>query len=231
MDYIKDAFQKVKQDIDLLKEEISSLRQLLQTTNKGLESLKKEFQQKLNNQNISNSDFNFPLNNSTNNLILPTDMGCVGTNPTDNLLFKAPKDENLTISTGNKGVPTNRQTDKQTDQHIEKSSFDNAFDIINSLDSIKKEIRNKFKHLTEQEFIVFSVLYQLNETKGPIEYKDLSSKLNLSESSIRDYIGKLIKKGIPIEKNKINNKIIKLSISENLKKLASLSVIVQLREL
>ena len=61
------------------------------------------------------------------------------------------------------------------------------------------------------------------------DYKTLSKRLNLTESSIRDYIGKLIKKGIPVEKIKLNNKNIQLSISPNLKKIASLSTILQLR--
>ena len=67
-------------------------------------------------------------------------------------------------------------------------------------------IRLKFKRLTEQELLVFSKLYQLDEEMGHSDYKTLSQKLNLTESSIRDYIGRLIKKGIPVVKNKINNK-------------------------
>jgi hypothetical protein len=51
----------------------------------------------------------------------------------------------------------------------------------------------------------------------------------LTESSIRDYIGRLIKKGIPLDKVKINNKTIHISISQNLKKVATLPTILQLR--
>jgi len=112
---------------------------------------------------------------------------------------------------------------------MEKPSFGEALDILSSLDNLKKEVRSKFKKITEQEFLVFSTLYQLSEESGYSDYKTLSQKLNLTESSIRDYIGRLIKKGIPVEKNKINNKIIQLSISEKLKKIAPLPVILQLR--
>jgi len=79
--------------------------------------------------------------------------------------------------------------------------------------------------------LVFSTIYQLEEEAVLIDYKSLSKKLNLTESSIRDYVGRLIKKGIPVEKTKINNKMIRLSISEKLKKIAPLPVIFQLREL
>jgi predicted transcriptional regulator len=79
--------------------------------------------------------------------------------------------------------------------------------------------------------LVFSTLYQFSEEKGYTDYKNLSEKLSLTESSIRDYIGRLIRKGIPVEKVKINNKTIHLSVSQNLKKIASLSTILQLRSL
>jgi predicted transcriptional regulator len=112
-----------------------------------------------------------------------------------------------------------------------EDSIGNALQILESLDNLKKEIRLKFKRLTEQEILVFSTLYQFSEEKGWTDYKLLSEKLNLTESSIRDYIGRLIKKGIPIEKVKINNKTIHLSVSANLKKIASLSTILQLRSI
>ena len=102
---------------------------------------------------------------------------------------------------------------------------------LNSLDNIRKEIHLKFKHLTDQEMRVFSVLYGLEEQNMEITYKTLSIKLFLSESSIRDYINKLINKGIPIEKMKKDNKIIYLKISNELKDLVSLSSILELRSL
>jgi len=106
-----------------------------------------------------------------------------------------------------------------------------AAKILDSLDSLKKEIRIKFKQLTDQEILVFSAIYQLEEEHGPVDYKALAEKLNLTESSIRDYIGRLLKKGIPVEKKRINNKQIQLGISQSLKKIASLSTILQLRDI
>ena len=80
--------------------------------------------------------------------------------------------------------------------------------------------------------IVFTTIYQLEEqNQDEIDYKTLSNKLKLSQSSIRDYIQRMINKGIPIHKNKINNKKITLSISPDLKKIASLPTIIRLREL
>lgn len=147
------------------------------------------------------------------------------------------KPQNIAISTGNQGVPTDKQTDKQTDKYIQflpkkqENSIDDAARILDSLDSIKKELRLKFKRLTGQEILVFSTLYQLEEEIGFTDYKTIAQKLNLTESSIRDYIGRIIKKGIPVEKKRINNKNIQLTLSKNLKKIATLSTILQLRDL
>jgi DNA-binding MarR family transcriptional regulator len=222
MDQVKDAFQKVKQDMDSLREQVFSLKQIFEDTQKELINIKETMNilsSQLNNFNIKETKFtptDKPLNPAHN---LET--------PTDNLLFNPPNTQKAYFSTGNDGVPADRQTDQQT----ENTSLKDAFEVLNSLDSIKKEIRNKFKRITDQEFLVFSTIYQLAEGNGFVDYKDLSIKLNLTESSIRDYVGRLIKKGIPVEKTKINNKIIQLSISENLKKIAPLPVIFQLREL
>ncbi|GAI31052.1 unnamed protein product, partial [marine sediment metagenome] len=158
--------------------------------------------------------------------------------------FKPLKPQNLGISTGNQGASTDRQTDRHIDRQIfpqekkglflqkmPKNTIDEAAEILDSLDSIKKQIRLQFKQLTTQEVLIFSTIYQLEEEQESVDYKSLANKLNLTESSIRDYVGRLIKKGIPVEKKKIKNKNIQLSISPNLKKIATLSTILQLRDL
>ncbi|HOF44471.1 MAG TPA: hypothetical protein PLE51_00585 [Candidatus Pacearchaeota archaeon] len=286
MEHVKEAFSKVKQDINILKKEASSLSEelneirqrlieicdVLKTINKKNEDLlRKEFlnetisQKKEPPQN--NIPYSCPFNtNNTNfpmcfmfhraNLAypahpaqrqnIPTDTFSYPTYPTQKPPYNALKGENTILSTGNRGVPTDRQTNQQTNQQTDKSSYNpeeihlsklsedyigDATKILDSLDNLKKEVRLKFKRLTDQEFSVFSTIYQLSEENGYTDYKNLSIKLGLTESSIRDYIGRLIKKGIPVEKTKINNKSIRLSISPNLKKIATLPTIFKLREL
>ncbi len=235
MEPLKEAFSKVKQDISSLKEEVLGLRKNLVETReslielcelfKGLYEEKEEIFKKR--DNPTHLDI-YPAN--------PTN------NPTHTTLFKPLKDENLPISTGNSGVPTDKQTNQQTNQQIDKSSYNqeevskkdsilDAVKILDSLDNLKKEIRLKFKRLTDQEMVVFSSIYQGCEEEGFTDYKTLSQKLKLTESSIRDYVGRIIKKGVPVEKIKVNNKNIQLIISPNLKKITSLSTILQLREL
>jgi len=177
--------------------------------------------------------------------------------PTDNLPLQTPKSPNFDFSIGNEGVPTDRQTDRQTDipTHFQainstqdaidstlellkknsksenNSDFKKAEEILASLDNIKKEIRLKFKRLTDQEMLVFSTIYLLEEENLQPDYRKIAEKLSLTESSIRDYVIKLINKGIPIQKEKQNNKKILLKISPELKKITPLSSIITLREL
>lgn len=221
MDVIKESFRKVKEDMDFLKEELNSLREQIKELKTSLSIT----------SSTSISKAQIPTNPALNS----TDSKDI---PTHNSPFTSLKPLISGISSGNEGVPTDKQTNQQTNQHTQNTpnspsnrSMEDALELLGSLDNIKKEIRLKFKDLTEQEFLVFSMIYQLDEEQGYSNYRILSQKLNLSESSVRDYVGKLIKKEIPVDKIKINNKNIKLSISKNLKKIVSLNTILQLREL
>ena len=233
---LKQAFAKAKQDIFSLYSELDSIRRELHEIKFIIKSqLDRQTDNPTHNpaQNTAEIGENttFQHINSTEN-----------NTPTDNLPFKALKSQNSSISTGNEGVPTNRQTDKQTDTSTrnqgvkvrfnqENPQLTNVSNLINSLDTIKKELRQKLKKLTNQEMTVFSTIYQLEEEGFIVDYSSIAKKLSLTESSIRDYIQRIIKKGIPVLKTKENNKKILISISPDLKKLATLPTIMQLREL
>ncbi len=225
---IKIAFSRVKEDIILLTNEITNLKYEIEMIKSSLNFI----------QNALKEENNTYLLQQTNRQIFPTDTN----KPTDRQTVPQEigglKSQNISISTGNEGVPTDRQTDRQTNQqtqiqkeNIEKN-LEKASEILDSLDYLKKEIRQKFKRLTPQEMAVFSSIYQFSEQDPQnTTYKQISKNLSLSESSIRDYILKIINKGIPIKKSKINNKKVVLSVSNELKKIAALSTIIQLREL
>ncbi len=249
MDQVKEAFSKVKSDMDLIRSELDSLKSNVSEIRESLIDLAEIFKEFKEQETQKKTKINIPTfpqrqadyskipptHQQTNRQIIPTRP----THPsTHNYPYEPLNYQNLGISNGNRGVPTDKQTNRQTHQQTHKSShnqenysIDNAVEILESLDNLKKEIRLKFKRLTDQEILVFSTLYQLEEEKGYTDYKTISEKINLSESSIRDYVGRLIKKGIPVDKTKVNNKTIQLNISKNLKKIASLHTILQLREL
>lgn len=278
MEGIKEAFVKVKNDIDLLKKEfyfyeenikedrlkILEICEILEKINKKIDIIedknnyilnkieeKKQCLDKKqdNKTHIKTEFFDFLLNSvdiSTGNEGLETNKTHI---KTDKIFFKPLNDQNTPISTGNQGVQTDKQTDRQTDNQTEKSSYnkentitdinlthnnnsiDSAKDMLDSLDSIKKEIRLKFRRLTDQEMLVFSTIYQQDDEFGYSDYKMIAKKISLTESSIRDYVRRLINKGIPIDKDKINNKEIRLFISPNLKKIASLDTILTLKDI
>jgi DNA-binding MarR family transcriptional regulator len=236
---IHTAFQKVKEDINNLKLEINSIQSGIKELSQQLTflSLKLISSQKLNQQ--TNQQSNNPTIQQTND----TNIQHAKDNPTDFYTFKDLKGKIYDFSTGNEGVPTNKQTNKQTNQQTDfqlkfnlstpENPFASASELISSLDAIKKGLRKKLKSLTDQEFLVLSAIYQLGESEGieNIDFSLLASKLHLSESSIRDYIGRLILKEIPICKTKINNKKVILSLSPEFKKLISLQTLAQLREI
>ncbi|PNX47592.1 MAG: hypothetical protein BV456_10800 [Thermoplasmata archaeon M8B2D] len=216
MDPIKEAFSRIKEEISEMRKEITLLREGLLEVYSSIKET----------EIPSNEVRGFGKKQEP----IP---GEPILSPPEPLLS-----QNTLSSIGNKGVPTDKQTNRQTDKQAENplenkaiSDFRKVNEVLESLDSIKKEIRKKFKQLTTQEMKVFTALYLMEEKNlEEITYKDLSKTLSLSESSIRDYINRIAKKGIPVEKIKKNNKTILLRISSDLKELTSLETIMQLRD-
>ena len=132
--------------------------------------------------------------------------------------------ESFQSSTGNEGVPTDRQT-------IQQPTKSQSEHISELLKEYRTELMLKFKGLTKQEFKVFSAVYILEqEGNRQVSYSLLAQKLGLTESSIRDYIMRLERKGIPVDKTKINNKLVILKIKPELKQLSTLENLSKLRE-
>ncbi len=219
-DPIKESFLKVKEDvlsikdaINILSDELTSIRNNLDLFNRTLKELKTQ----------------------TDRQTIPTDRQI---NPTDKQPSQTLFPHKTEVSIGNRGVPTDRQTDQQTDRQTLKFALsdisqttNSASTILNSLDNLKSDLRTKFKKLTPQELNIFSLIYQLEDQGIVVDYPLLAQKTSLSQSSIRDYVLKLISKGIPLDKTKENNKAIVLSIPQDFKKLASLDAVLRLKEL
>lgn len=215
MDPIKEAFNKIKEDISFLREEVNQIKLKL-------------------NKNPQTIPTHSPIY-TAQQTDKQTD---IQTTPTHNHAAEAPYTQDMNISIGNGGVPTDKQTNRPTDKQTHNyspsmlnSDFKQANDILNSLDHIKKGIRLKFKRLTPQEMLIFSTLYNLEENSTEVTYRVLATLIGLSESSIRDYVNKLTNKGIPINKIRQNNKTIILKISKDLKNIATLATIQDLRAL
>jgi len=218
-DKLKEAFQKIKEDIDtlfynyqhlnteladiktLIAHQSNEFKILVQAQKEHIQDLKKALKDNINRTNEdktqvrSNFDTpSFPVDTSTDT-------------STHNLPLEAVKTQNPDISTRNKGVSTDRQTHRQTDNTLNQIP-----EVLESLTKIKEEVRIKFKSLTKQEIAIFALMYQLEDQGLQVDYHLLAQRLSITESSIRDHISRIIKKGIPVEKIKENNKKIILKI-------------------
>jgi DNA-binding MarR family transcriptional regulator len=228
---IKEAFERVKQDI-------FDLGYFLQDIKLEIIDLKQKISQL--NQKIEASAHNEEI--STSNLASSTNQHIPADNSAHFLALESLKSQNKESSTGNGGVPADRQTIQQTDKQdkrfvqsrvatIEtKDHTKEISEIMSKLKDIKEETKQKFKALTPQEFLVFSTIYALEET-GPVDYQKMAQKLNLTQSSIRDYIQRLLKKGIPLIKDKVSNKKILVKLSPELRQIATLETLIKLREI
>ena len=204
---VREAFSKIREDMLYLQQEIIVLKQEIQELRQFLES------------STQQTEVRHTTDNTTHNI------GNYGL-----------KQQNFHSSIGNDGVPTDRQqtdnrqinTLKRTlevlsgNEEITPKINQKLPELSDILQDLKKDLAEKFKTLTKKEFLIFSVLYTLEEELGKVTYSDIAQRTGLTESSIRDYIIRLINKGIPIIKEKLNNKVILLKIPKELKDISTL---------
>lgn len=249
-DLIRDAFEKIKSEINFLKSEIFLLKNDLHAVKKDSESNKiqidalksqnSEIAFMLGSLNSGMSELNSALKEAVLYINSRTSSAYPQYSGTSHAKNEADKPY-LAFSIGNAGVPTlPQQTNTQSNtspahdftnklQHIQDQETFNEHrelkrtSIKELVASLKADLKSKFKSLTKQEFYVFSTMYTLEQELGkPLTYRDIALKTGLTDSTIRDYIARLMAKGIPVSKEKSNNKDILLRISEELRNLATL---------
>ncbi|MBS3171057.1 hypothetical protein J4449_00425 [Candidatus Woesearchaeota archaeon] len=186
---IKQSFLKVKEDIEILKTQLNEVKSLIKTLEKNLISEKQLDQKPLTTKEV------------------PQEIS----------------------STGNQGVYTNihsfihahmhsfnkhstdiQQTNTQINTHLNKNK------TIDWSKSNLTDIDSYFLILTKGEFLCFLTIYQLEEDlKRGVSYLELSRHLSLSEGCIRTYVSQMLKKGSPLQKIRLNNKLTLLSLDKN----------------
>ncbi len=126
-----------------------------------------------------------------------------------------------TSSNGNEGVANSQQQPTANNRRQSSTMIDNPQQpTMLPLQALKESLDSTFRSLTDREFSVFMALYTLDKEKGGnIGYSELSQQLNLSESTVRDFINILLRKNIPIQKDRYFNKKVSLSIKEEFRKL------------
>ena len=192
-DKLKKSFTKVKEDIEALKIQINELKSLI--------------------ENISKKDNFSKFSQKEDN--------------------KVPNAPDEVSSTGNEGVYADihsfihsfnrHSTDiQQTNIHStppfsQQNSPQNniPWDLSNI-----KQIDSLFSSLTKQEFFTFMIIYQLEEDiKRGVSYLELSRNMSLSEGCIRTYVSQMLKKSIPLQKVRLNNKLTLLTINKEFRSL------------
>jgi len=230
IDPIKEAFTKVKEDMNNLRNQISSLNLQIEEIKSLINNLIKP----------TNQQTDAPTDKQTEN-IAPTQTDKPTNIPTDEISYKGLKSQFSEVFIGNEGVPTDKQTNQQTDKQTEKEPIKPKKDqisgfsqnislILSSLDNLKSEVIKKLISLTPQELNFFATVYQLQEENLQVNYPLLAKKMSLSEGSMRDYTLKIIKKGLPLQKTKLNNKKIILTIPEDFRKIISLKTLLTIQE-
>ena len=115
------------------------------------------------------------------------------------------------ISSGNRGVYANMQAFSQAHMQTDTKQINTK--------AFKSGLDHTFINLPKREFLAFLTVYQFEEEGQTPTYLSLSQKMGVSEGCIRTHISNLLKKGIPLIKNKVNNKLIILSIEPSFKEL------------
>ena len=194
---VKKAFAKVKEDMNLLKEEINSNKMAVLEQNKALEDIKSSLGLILK-QNQENKD--------------------------NNTIFN--------ISSGNKGVVDDRQLSmvnsrRSSTMVVDDQRFTNTDEEMKNLN---QTLTFRFKSLTDREFSIFFTIYELEqELGGDVTYIDLANRLNLTESSVKTHVNRILSKQIPIQKERFFNRKSSLSIKKGFKDPKMLTELIKLR--
>ncbi len=233
---IRISFQRMKEDILYLQHEIIILKDEMRELNQSLSQILKQFKQFLPSNTspthaqhmaktpthvLPNQAPNKPyFHSSIGNRGVPTDSQQI-VNRQSNTLNRtsAPIQHIQPIQDPSKLLKVLPYTIE--DFQEKKTNFD-AQGLSTMVANMRKDLQEKFKKLTKQEFLVFSILYTLEEEQGQVTYRDIAARANLAESSARDYISRLEHKGIPLVKERINNKIVLLKIPQELRNIATL---------
>ena len=237
---LQNSFKKIKEEMIVLNEEILFLKKQLSQTNKTL--------------NYLNAYLSKYLTETKESSTSSTRVQQISQNPAQNTNYNPDLRLKSTISIGNEGVPAdsqqtvnrhvleenkvNQNTNQispisitpsmSTSQPDDKSKEIGLSNLSAILEYLKKELKRKFKNLTNQELLIFSLVYTLNEEQGEVSYRDIARRANLTESSVRDYISRLEHKGIPLIKEKKNNKMIIIKIPDELKHISTLDNLAKL---
>lgn len=124
--------------------------------------------------------------------------------------FRAEMSDHLeAINTNTSEIQLNSDYLGELDVKVEKVNerLDEVFLQLNTIQKIMERdaLRDKNFSLTKPEQKVFLVLYTLEQTA--LSYADIAQRLNWTELQVKQRLDDLIKKGVPINKLTIDNRM------------------------
>ena len=230
LDIVKISFEKLREEVWELRKELIFLKQELNELKSERSSLNpQKVQQTLQIKTnlISSGNRGVPADRQTDTQTFDTPSFPVEDKPSTD--FDTSTHNQTQTSTHRQQIPQKlRHFDTSLDTKIQKTP--QIEDLTHLMEALKTDLKQKFKELTKQEFYIFSVLFTLDKTEKNVTYNNLATQTSLTSSSIRDYIQRIIQKGIPIIKEKLNNKLTVLKIPSELRNLATLDNLMRLRK-
>ncbi len=241
---VKQSFERAKEDIADLKTSLETLKSVISHQNEVIKQLSERLLSIVEQaQNPEKSPFflrsigNEGVNQSLNHSItqsLSTKQEQTQDSAIPNQLDIKEKNEKL--STISKKEPPNNPISPLESPKIEEMSSNNKKSVLltektlkkeqipllgDEFQSVKAKIDRTFLNLSKQELKVFLTIYQLDEEGNlhGVSYPQVAERLSLTEQCIRGYISVLVKKGLPLEKRKINNKRTLFSITKDFRTL------------
>jgi len=134
------------------------------------------------------------------------------------------------ISSGNNGVINDEQQLTTINNNNQQPTIINN-NHTTTINDLKDDFEDLFKTLTDREFTIFMAIYQLEEDlRGTVSYSNIAKVLKITETNVRIHVNSMTNKGIPIEKNRLFNRKVSLSVKKELRDLNLATKLIKLRQ-
>lgn len=225
---VKEAFKRVKEHMVALEKEVRANREFIIAQNKQIQALETKIKE-LGEQKEEKKEEEIDSKKKFSNYL-----GLKGEleenySPEEEIYHAGVQSSKETM--GSLATPRRRLDTLATPIRHPGMDSGNHFDT-QDIEEIKQSLNNVFQTLTNREFKVFMAIYSLEEQhNSPTTYVELAKNLDLSTSSIRDYISELVRKGAPIKKEKSRNGIAYVSVLPEFKSLNLISKLIAFRNM
>ncbi len=225
---VKEAFKRVKKHMAALEKEVRANREFIIAQNKRIEALEREILVQL--KNVK-EDFKEKLAFKED---FKEDINEIGEEKPINLSKEEISPYRIESPHERKGflATPRRHLDTLATAFRQPGTDSGTHFDTQDIEEIKQSLNKVFLTLTNREFKVFMAVYSLEEQhNSPTTYAELAQNLDLSASSIRDYVSELVRKGTPIKKEKSRNGVAYISVLPEFKSLNLISKLIAFRNM